>query len=209
MGATEDLLYVGSRLDTFGETHYRMGVAALLPGSPGVPREMWAGEVNSDEWVEWKLLPSTVKESELDALEAEFGFRMPPLFRAYFLSRFQLFNEVHSAKYPRSSVFMPEVPSSAPLKDLRDILRASRQLLQARYAAFATWNDGWGPMCFDLEQQRQDGECPIVWMDHELLEPLGLEGLENRAKLLPLVRPLYDSFRELFEDLFPELPADR
>lgn len=206
MRGNKDVQFVGKRLDRFGDSRHRMGVAADHGGGPGVPSEMWAGPVEADGWVEWKLSRSTVKSGEIDALESELGIRLPPLFRAYFLSRFQLFREVHSAKHPRHSIFMPEVPSSGPLDPLRQTLRAWSALLDSGYAAFATWNDGWGPVCFDLDSQRKDGECPIVWMDHEVLIPLGDAGCRTRTKVLPYVKPLYKSFRELFEDLFPEKP---
>ncbi|MCU0699584.1 MAG: hypothetical protein MUC96_24005 [Myxococcaceae bacterium] len=41
-------------------------------------------------------------------------------------------------------------------------------------------------------------------MDHELLIPLGDASRRTRTKVLPHVKPLYTSFLELFEDLFPE-----
>ena len=68
------------------------------------------------------------------------------------------------------------------------------------YIPFAEWGDGWGPMCYDSENRRRDGECPIVWMDHELLIPLGDCG--KRECVLPHVNALYESYRDFFDDTF-------
>ena len=34
-------------------------------------------------------------------------------------------------------------------------------------------------MCFDAFNRASDGECPVVWMDHELLIPLGAASKEH------------------------------
>jgi hypothetical protein len=67
------------------------------------------------------------------------------------------------------------------------------------FVAFGQWGDGWGPLCLDVTQPRADGDCPIVWLDHELLwngEPM------SRARLEVLARPVYESFRAFVEDVF-------
>ena len=81
-------------------------------------------------------------------------------------------------------------------------MRAWEPVIAAGYVPFAEWGDGWGPMCFDTERRAADGDCPIVWMDHEVLVPIGEERWRVRKKVLPLAQPLYDSCRELLIDVF-------
>ncbi len=200
MSLAEGIALVGGLLDTFAENHYRMDVAAREPGDAGVPLDMQVGPVNADGWVEWQMLPSTLSEKDVAAVEDEFGVRFPPLFRAYLLARFQLFDQVHSRKY-RQLIFMTDVPFSGPLGKLRTLIQNWRPFLGAGFLPFAEWGDGWGPMCFDLQQQNDEGECPVVWMDHERLIPLGPE-TSRRAAVLPWVNPLYASCREFLFDVF-------
>jgi hypothetical protein len=56
-------------------------------------------------------------------------------------------------------------------------------------------------MCFDTRRRHQDGDCPILWLDHEEVIPLG-EKASVRANLARLEKPLYDSFAELLQDVF-------
>lgn len=200
MGLTEDVAYVGSLLDAFSETYYRMGEALDDPDDAGVPRDMRSGPVNADGSVQWHVLPSTLSERDVAAIEGEFGVAFPPLFRAYLLARFHLFDQVQSARYGQL-IFMTAVPSGRKLDDLRSLIRAWRPLERTGFVPFAQWGDGWGPMCFDVQQRADDGECPIVWMDHEELIPLDLD-LARRSAVLPLVRPLYGSCREFLCDVF-------
>ena len=174
---------------------------ASVDGSGGVPPEMFDGEVDGEGWVEWKMLPSTLTTNDVSNLESEFDIQFPPLFQAYLLAGFQLFDQIHSSKYEQL-IFNTDVPSNNPLGPIRSLIEAWRPLLSAQYVPFAQWGDGWGPMCFDTENRDDDGDCPIVWMDHELLIPLGTEDCGKRECVLPHVNPLYASYREFFEDVF-------
>jgi len=162
---------------------------------------MAAGPVDSDGLVEWTVIPSTLQPEDVDALEEAFGIRLPPLFRAYLLARFHLFNQVRSRRHAQV-LFMSDVPACGPLEPLRKLLTSWRPLLDAGFVPFAEWGDGWGPMCFDTSHPLTDGDCPIVWMDHEQLLELGPDRCAQHESLLPLTRPLYPSFREFFDDVF-------
>lgn len=201
MSMDEDLVFVGKLLDKFAIHYYRMGVAASDPDGRGVPPEMQVGTVNDDGWVEWKVLPSTLTESDVSAVEDEFGIRLPPVFRAYLRARFQMFDQVCSGRYDQQ-IFMTDTPASRPLEPLRELLNAWKPLIPAGYISFAQWGDGWGPMCFDSLNRNADGDCPVVWMDHELFIPLGAEACGNRESVMPLVQPLYSSCREFLIDVF-------
>ncbi len=201
MTVADDSAFVGQLLDTYAIDAWRMGVAAEDPADAGVPPEMQVGEVNTDGWVEWGVLPSTLKDADVGALEREFGVQLPPVFRAYLLSRFQLFDQVRSRRYDQQ-IFMTDTPAGKPLRPLRELMKAWRPLIDAGFVPFAQWGDGWGPMCFDAIQRQADGECPVVWMDHEALVPLGPEECRRREAAAPLAQPLYDSCREFLLDVF-------
>jgi hypothetical protein len=162
---------------------------------------MQIGEIDAHGWVEWQPLPSTLHDADVDALESDLGVQFPPLFRAYLLSRFHLFDQVKSRRYDQQ-IFMTHTPSRQPLKPLRDLMVAWRPLIDAGFIPIAEWGDGWGPMCFDTAQRDANGECPVVWMDHELLIPLGEEACRHRESVRPFVRRLYSSFREFLVDVF-------
>lgn len=197
----DDRAFVGRLLDQYAINAWRMGVAAVDPMGAGVPPEMQVGEVDSDGWVEWRVLPSTLLESDVAALEAEFGVQFPPVFRAYLVSRFHLFDEVRSRRHDQQ-IFMTHSPSGKPLSPLRELMTAWRPLIDAGLIPFAQYGDGWGPICFDSAHRQKDSECRIVWLDHEALVPLGPEICRHRETVLPLLQPLYDSCREFLLDVF-------
>lgn len=201
MSLAEEITFVGNLLDAYSVEAFKMGVAAKNELSAGVPPAMHAGEVEPSGWVEWKMLPSTLQEADVAALEAEFGVRFPSLFRAYLLARHHLFKQVHSNRFDQL-IFMTATPTGKPLKPLRDLLFAWRVLIDSQYVPFAQWGDGWGPMCFDAANLAEDGECPIMWFDHEVLIPLGEAKLRQRAAVLPFAQPLYDNSREFLLDVF-------
>jgi len=57
-------------------------------------------------------------------------------------------------------------------------------------------------MCFDTSQRRPDGECPVIWLDHEPLITVGPENCRRREAISSLAQPLYASSREFLEDVF-------
>lgn len=201
MMLSEDIAYVGRLIDAYAESCYRMHVAAVDSRGPGAPAEMHAGPVNAEGWVEWRVLPSTLTDAEVVAVEDDFGIHFPPLFRAYLLARFHLLDQVRSRRYDQQ-IFMPDVPSGRQLQPLRELLRAWQFLIAAELIPFAEWGDGWGPMCFDVQRRASDGDCPIVWLDHEQITPLGLDRVGDRQKVAAWMQPLYQSFREFLSDVF-------
>jgi hypothetical protein len=200
MALSDDIDYVQSTLKVYAENYHRMSVASV-DGSGGVPPEMFDGDVDNQGWVAWKMLPSTLSLDDVVRLETEFAVEFPPLFRAYLLAGFQLFDQIHSSRYDQL-IFNTDVPSNMPLEPIRSLIQAWNPLLSAGYVPFAQWGDGWGPMCFDIEKRRDDRDCPVVWIDHELLIPLGQDECRKRASVLPHVNALYDSYREFFADAF-------
>jgi hypothetical protein len=201
MGILEDITSVGRMLDAYAATEPLQHVAAADPQDAGVPPDMQAEPVNAEDWVTWKMLPSTLSEGDVRSVEDEFGVRLPPLFRAYLLARFHLFDQVHSRRY-NQLILMSDIPSGRKLRPLRELMRSWAPLIGAEFVPFAQWGDGWGPMCFDTHQRDAGGECPVVWMDHERLIPLGPQACARRERILPWVQPLYSSCGEFLADVF-------
>ncbi len=75
-------------------------------------------------------------------------------------------------------------------------------LFDAGFVPVAQWGDGWGPICFDTTQRRDDGECPMVWIDHEDIISLDPGEYRQRDAVRLLMKPLYDSCRDFFSDIF-------
>ncbi len=201
MPLAEDIAFVGQLIDAYGVKADRRSVASKRPQDSGVPVAMQAGQIDAEGWVEWRVLPSTLSEVEVAELENRFGIHLPPLFRAYLLARFHLFDQVSSRRHEQL-ILMTDTPAGKPLAPLLQLLSAWRPLIDSGFIPFAEWGDGWGPMCFDTEHRASDGDCPIVWMDHEILAPLGEERCRMRTTILPLAQPLYETFRELLIDVF-------
>jgi hypothetical protein len=206
MGLAEDTAYIGSLLDAYGGSVRKMHVAARETDGGGAPPSMQVGEVNKEGWVAWRLLPSTLKESDVASIEREYGVEFPPLFRAYLLARFHLFDQVGSKRYDQQ-ILMTDTPSNRPLAPLRKLLTAWRPLIDTGYLPFAEWGDGWGPMCFDTRLRGSDGDCPVIWLDHERIIPLGEEAARRREVIEPLAQPLYGSCREFLFDVFGDPTA--
>lgn len=193
---------LGRRIDAYLEglpPAIRRNVAASYEGGPGVPRALWVGEPDEWGWVETRALPSTVSDAELDGLEAEYDLRLPPSLRAYFQARLLAHDQVHARRHGHQLILLPSLLPPDPLEWFRP---PDEVLLPAGLLSFASWGDGWGPLCFDLRAQGPDGECPILWIDHEHLARLDSGQLVDRAVLAPFERRVYASGWELWEDVF-------
>lgn len=201
MTLSENIGFVRELIDSYAVDAFRMGVALEDPADRGVPVEMQVGEVNEEGWVQWRVLPSTLSIADVVEMEKEIGAQFPPLFRAYLLARFHLFDQVVSQRYSQQ-IFMTHTPSLNPLKPLCDLIEAWKPLLDAGFIPFAQWGDGWGPMCFDSTNRDASGDCPIAWMDHESLITLGANACRSRECVQPFAQPLYESCREFLLDVF-------
>ncbi len=173
------------------------------PDDRGVPPEMFDGPVDDEGWVAWKLLPSTVTDADLSSLEERFGVQFPSLFKAYYSSFHHMFDQFNNG---RRFIMLPDSPSDNPLGPLVEVIEAWKPLLQIGYLPFGAYEDGWGPLCFDLDAKDSDGDFPIVWIDHELL-PAPDAGNFTKATMSKLAKPVYSSFRELFRDQFVDAPT--
>lgn len=199
MSLESDIQSIRTMLKEAHEQHWAMDVAADDASESGVPPEMQVGEINDEGWVEWKLLDSKISLRDVTDLEAEFQIQFPDFYRAYLLSACHLFDQVISAQYDQQ-IMMPAVPSTNPLGETRQTLKAWSNLIDAGLIPIAEWGDGWGPICFDTTKQ-EEGDYPLLWMDHEQIIPLG-ENMRDRDKLEPFMQPLWANSREFLEDIF-------
>lgn len=184
MGLAEDVAEIGRLIDTFDALH------------------PFAAVFEPDDDNTARVFPSTLTEQALFAGERELGVQFPPGFRAYLLARCHPFDQLLSQRYREHLVLWPEVPSDDPLRGVRWKINDWRAVLGAGYIPFAQWGDGYGPMCFDTARRAPDGECPVVWIDHDELHQLETDTISLRTNIEPLARPLYANSREMIFDLF-------
>jgi hypothetical protein len=134
-----------------------------LPGK--LPEQMRDSSIPPlDDWVGWKPISSTVTDSDLNALEHETGLAFPPLYRDFL--QYQ-----HFAALTEQGVrFEPHL-----CDEWRGILRKAyfrswprERILDLGLLPFGdeALMDA-GPVCFDTRRRVADGDCPIVFWDHE------------------------------------------
>jgi hypothetical protein len=184
------------RLDQF-----RMGVARMGPGEAGVPAGMQDGAVNDDGWVRWRMVPSTVAPDDVAEVETRFGIQLPPSFRCYLQARAHLYDQVRSRLH-QQQLMLCDTPADHPLEPVMSTLTAWSPLIRVGYIPFAQFGDGWGPICFDIARKHANGECHVVWFDHEFLAGMDQADLSDAEALRAHARPLYDSFIDLVSDVF-------
>jgi hypothetical protein len=201
MSLDDTITRMGNALDAYAARAHRRDIAAEDGDLYGVPPAMADGPVDEDGWVGWRMHPSTIGVSDVDALQGMTGHSLPPSFRAYLLARCHLFDQVHCAGR-QQLVSLPRMPSDDPLAHLRQLIEAWRPLLVGGYVPFAQWGDGWGPMCFDTCAVDEYGEYSIVWFDHEQVYFPVPEGYSTREWVEGWAEPLYGSFQALFNDAF-------
>jgi hypothetical protein len=197
----EDVEFINNCLETYYENNMSDPYALRRPS--GFPEDMMDGYVDEDDWVRWKLLPSNRKEEDVVEIERKYSIAFPPLFRAYLVARFHLFDEVYN---DRVNIEMPDLPSYDPYWKLITWLDGWKELISFGYIPFAIYEGGYGPVCFDTDHRMTDGDCPIVYFDHDILISISDEKTKINRSIIELhSQNLYGSFRELMRDLFLSL----
>jgi hypothetical protein len=137
----------------------------------------------SDDWVGWKAIPSTATDGNLNELERETGLPFPPLYRDFLKYR-------HFVDLTEAGVrFERHLPN-----DWVKILRGAyfhswprERILDVGLLPFGSESQmDAGPVCFDTRHRNEDGDCPVVFWDHEWV------GDEKE------VRPLFSSSAKMF-----------
>lgn len=159
--------------------HYRM------IGGP-VPPEMLDSTIEPrDDWVGWKPVPSTVTDADLDELEYQYGFRYPPLYR-------ELLRTVHYFGLSWVGfVFAAHVIGSwrETLEQLYQACNEPRILGRGLLPFGSELDLGAGPVCLDTRHRFPNGDCPVVFWDHEWI------GKERE------ISPLFSSSERMFRCL--------
>lgn len=140
----------------------------------------------SDDWNGWNPIRSTVTDADLDDLERETGLPFPPLYRDFLKYR-------HFVDLTEVGVRFERHLSNDWTKALRKAYFRSwprERILDVGLLPFGSESQmDAGPVCFDSKHRRTDGDCPVVFWDHEWV------GSEKE------VRPLFSSSAKMFECL--------
>ena len=137
------------------EERYK-GIDDMLLMMSDVPEEMRAGELDEDGWVKWKMIPSTVTESDFEIIENEWGIKFPLMLKAYFKAYFHYFEKN-----------VGRVPSDEPFYSLNNAYNPA--LLRCGYLPFTWDSEGYFIRCIDLSNMPNEDSCPICQIDHEVL----------------------------------------
>jgi len=159
----------------------------LMRSPGGVPDSMLDPSIPpSQDWVGWKPMPSTVMDGDLDGLERETGLRFPPAYRDFLKC-------LHFIDLTEVGVrFEQHMP-----QNWCETLRAAyfkswprETILDVGLIPFGdeTQLDA-GPVCFDTRCRLADGDCPVVFWDHEW------RGTNKE------VQPMFSSSAKMFECL--------
>ncbi len=172
--------YVDSALEQLRRKDLmRLPLSHMPPemADPSIPRQK--------DWIGWKPIPSTVTDADLDALERHLGRAFPPPYRTFL--KYKHFYDLTE----RGVRF-----SRHPVDEWQSILMQDYQAwLPAKIVGIGLIPFGdeasmdAGPVCFDTRYRLPDGDCPVVFWDHEW------EGTPKE------IQPLFFSSRKMFECL--------
>ncbi|MDJ0947238.1 MAG: SMI1/KNR4 family protein [Kiloniellales bacterium] len=138
------------------------------------------------DWRGWQAMPSGVTAADLDSLEVETGLAYPPLYRDFLRYR-------HFVDLTQVGVrFERHFPAGwrAALRSLYFDAFDPARILGRGLLPFGseTCMDA-GPVCFDTRLRREDGDCPVVYWDHDWV------GDERE------IRPMFSSAAAMFRCL--------
>lgn len=175
----------------------------MLDSEREVPEELQ--DEDDGEWKFWKPILSTITDEEIAAVETRQGAVFPPGFRAL-LQAYHLVSWTSAGMGDGQggyaggcmSFTLPALTTESRLSELeRNAAEDWGPLIAAGYLPFAIGEDGQGPICFDVEQRGDDGDCPVIWILHDDLFNLGEDGVAMREKVAPHVRQIADSFEDM------------
>lgn len=141
---------------------------------------------SSSDWIGWKPIPSTVMDADLDSLERETGLAFPPLYRDFLQYRHFVGLTEEGIRFERHMCH-----------DWQETLRKAyfhswprNRILDVGLLPFGAeaLMDA-GPVCFDTRHRIADGDCPVVFWDHEWVG-------SNKE-----VQQMFSSCRKMFECL--------
>lgn len=155
---------------------------------PDVPDVMKVADID-EEWSRWKLVPSTVSQEDVAALEEEFGLNFPEWYKA-FISTYHHYFDV-----------IPEQGIDEPFDRIRDMYNPL--LCKLGYLPFS-WDTEYGKIrCIDLQESPDEEKFGIYEIDHEILFEMDEENTE-RNELKDSLIFLYPNFKTYFDHTFLE-----
>ena len=177
MGLAEDIAAVGRLLD-----EWQAGRAPLYTVAP--PQAVRVGELNPDGWGEWQMIPSPVSSDDVDRLEREIGVRLPPFYRAFLSCRVVL--DLDFGDYTLPSIW----PRDA-LVDVRQYLSAS---VGDGFVQFGSARGCGDPLCFDMMDPAQDGDCQVVVFNHDFVPSAAWGVRTDLQRYAAVVAPTFRAF---------------
>ena len=156
-----------------------------------MPSAMRDSMVKQDDvWVPWKPVASTVSDSDLDTLERTIRLAYPPAYR-HFLKILHFYDLCGSVDFFRHPVDKWRAELLGQYKSW-----LPKRIVGAGLIPFGreTKMDA-GPTCFDTGRRLPNGDCPVVFWDHEWV------GKDKE------VQPLFSSSIKMFECLLMEVEA--
>ncbi|MFA4135777.1 MULTISPECIES: SMI1/KNR4 family protein [unclassified Brevibacillus] len=155
---------------------------------PDVPDVMKVADID-EEWSRWKLVPSTVSQEDVAALEEEFGLNFPEWYKAFISTYYHYFDVI------------PEQGIDEPFDRIKDMYNPL--LCKLGYLPFS-WDTEYGKIrCIDLQESPDEEKCGIYEIDHEILFEMDEENTE-RNELKESLIFLYPNFKTYFEHTFLE-----
>lgn len=148
-----------------------------------IPDEMRDTTIVCDtrDLVGWKIVPSTVTDQELNELEKHLGLKYPPLYRAFLQSYH--FYELGELRFCSHALHNWR-------HKLEEIYKDYSRLIKIGLIPFAEESlmDA-GAVCFDTRFREDNGDCPVVFWDHEWV------GTDKE------IRPLFSNSEAMFRCL--------
>jgi hypothetical protein len=156
---------------------------------PNMPEEMRDLSIEQrNDWIGWKIVPSTVTQEQLDGLENTIGLQFPPLYRSFLQSyHFYDLHEMHFYRHPIhtwQNALTFAYKSYAELIAIGLIPFGEESLMDA------------GAICFDTRYTNENGDCPIVFWDHEWV------GTDKE------INPMFSSCEAMFRCVYFMAQAD-
>ena len=151
-----------------------------------VPEEMKDHDIPiEDDEVGWKPIPSTVTDTDLNTLEVFAGANFPPAYRTFL--KYRHFYDLTEVGVRFSS---HAVDTWRDTLEREYMIEPKERIVGIGLIPFGSeaMMDA-GPVCFDTRGKSPDGDCPVVYWDHEWV------GTEKE------IQPMFSSCMKMFECL--------
>lgn len=132
---------------------------------PDMPEEMFDKNISTEEgWKGWKPITSTFDNRALDRLEDTIKIKLPLSYRHFLM--YKHFYRLNISDY---SVNLHSNLPDRNLEAFKELFFESfdpKYLIEKGFIYFADFED-YGLLCFDSNQNKENNEYPIVYIDHE------------------------------------------